>query len=333
MHGADNNQPVMNCDRFGRTINYLRLSVTDRCNLRCSYCMPEQGVPLCSHDEILRYEDLLRIARAAVRLGIEKVRVTGGEPLLRKGLIGFLARLNAIPNLAEVVLTTNGLLLASLAGQLRQAGVGRVNISLDSLEFDRYAKITRGGDLAEVLAGIKAAEKAGLQLKLNMVVIRDINDSEIDAFAELSLDRSWSIRFIEYMPTIRAKAWRERVVPGAEILERLQKKYRIVPLATGRMCGPSRPFRIEGAQGSIGIITPMSDHFCGSCNRIRVTSAGLAKSCLLSEQTIDLKPYLDQDDDLLCQALRQVIGNKVDHHQMADDSFGPASFNMSGIGG
>jgi len=332
MHGADNSLST-NRDRFGRTINYLRLSVTDRCNLRCSYCMPEEGVPLRSHNEILRYEELLRIARAAARLGIEKVRVTGGEPLVRKGLVGFLARLNSIPNLAEVVLTTNGLLLASLAGQLRRAGVGRVNISLDSLEFDRYAKITRGGDLSEVLAGIKAAEKAGLQLKLNMVVMRDINDSEIEAFAELSLNRSWSIRFIEYMPTIRAKAWRERVVPGAEILERLQKKYRIVPLATGRMCGPSRPFRIEGAQGSIGIITPMSDHFCGSCNRIRVTSAGLAKSCLLSEQTVDLKPYLDQDDDLLCQALRQVIGNKVDHHQLADDFFGPAPFNMSGIGG
>ncbi len=332
MHGA-NNQSVMNNDRFGRTINYLRLSVTDRCNLRCSYCMPEQGVPLCSHNEILSYEDLLRIARAAARLGIEKVRVTGGEPLVRKGLIGFLARLNAIPDLAEVVLTTNGLLLASLADQLRQAGVGRVNISLDSLEFERYAKITRGGDLAEVLSGIKAAEQAGLQLKLNMVVMRDINDSEIEAFAELSLDRPWSIRFIEYMPTIRARAWRAKVVPGVEILERLQKKYRIVPLATGRMCGPSRPFRIEGAQGSIGIITPMSDHFCGSCNRIRVTSAGLAKSCLLSEQTLDLKPYLDQDDDLLCLALRQVIGNKVDHHQMADDVSGPAPFNMSGIGG
>jgi cyclic pyranopterin phosphate synthase len=332
MHGADNSLST-NRDRFGRTINYLRLSVTDRCNLRCSYCMPEEGVPLRSHNEILRYEELLRIARAAARLGIEKVRVTGGEPLVRKGLVGFLARLNSIPNLAEVVLTTNGLLLASLAGQLRQAGVGRVNISLDSLEFDRYAKITRGGDLADVLAGIKAAEKAGLQLKLNMVVMRDINDSEIEAFAELSLNRPWSIRFIEYMPTIRARAWREKVVPGAEILERLQKKYRIVPLATGRMCGPSRPFRIEGAQGSIGIITPMSDHFCGSCNRIRVTSAGLAKSCLLSEQTVDLKPYLDQDDDLLCKALRQVIGNKVDHHQLADDFFGPAPFNMSGIGG
>jgi len=328
-----NNQSVVSRDRFGRTINYLRLSVTDRCNLRCFYCMPEEGVPLCSHNQILRYEELLQIARAAARLGIEKVRVTGGEPLVRKGLVGFLARLSDIPGLAEVVLTTNGQLLSSFAGQLRQAGVDRVNISLDSLDFDRYAEITRGGDLAEVLAGIKVAEQAGLQLKLNMVVMRDVNDSEIEAFAELSLDRSWSIRFIEYMPTIRAKAWQTRVVPGAEILERLQKKYRMVPLATGRMCGPSRPFRIEGAQGSIGVITPMSDHFCGSCNRIRVTSTGLAKSCLLSEQAVDLKPYLDQDDDLLCQALRQVIGNKVDHHQMADDVSGPATFTMSSIGG
>ena len=332
MHGADNDS-FTNKDRFGRTINYLRLSVTDRCNLRCCYCMPEQGVPLCSHNDILCYEDLLRVARAAATLGIEKVRVTGGEPLVRKGLVGFLARLNAIPNLSEVVLTTNGLLLASFAGQLKRAGVDRVNISLDSLNFDRYAKITRGGDLADVLAGIKAAEQAGLRLKLNMVVMRGVNDSEIEAFAELSLDRSWSIRFIEYMPTVRTEAWQDRVVPGAEILERLQKKYRMVPLATGRMCGPSRPFRIDGAQGSIGIITPISDHFCGSCNRIRVTSAGLAKGCLLSAQAVDLKPYLDQDDDLLGQALRQVIGNKVDRHQMVEDCSGAAPFNMAGIGG
>ncbi len=332
MHGADN-YSSSNMDRFGRTINYLRLSVTDRCNLRCSYCMPEEGVPLCSHDEILRYEELLQIARAAAKLGIEKVRVTGGEPLVRKGLVGFLARLNAIPNLSEVVLTTNGLLLASFAGQLKKAGVDRVNISLDSLNFDSYAKITRGGDLAEVLAGIKAAEQAGLQLKLNMVVMRDANDSEIEAFAELSLDRSWSIRFIEYMPTVRTEAWREKVVPGAEILERLQKRYRMVPLASGRMCGPSRPFRIEGAQGSIGIITPISDHFCGSCNRIRVTSAGLAKGCLLSAQAIDLKPYLAQDDDQLCEALRQVIGSKVDRHEVNGDCAEPAPFNMAGIGG
>ena len=332
MHGADNSSS-MNSDRFGRTINYLRLSVTDRCNLRCSYCMPEEGVPLRSHNEILCYEELLRIARAAAKLGIQKVRVTGGEPLVRKDLLGFLARLNTIPELAEVVLTTNGLLLAPFTDQLKQAGVDRVNISLDSLNPDRYAEITRGGDLAEVLAGIKAAEQAGLRLKLNVVVMRDVNDSEIEAFAELSLDRSWSIRFIEYMPTIHTKAWRTKVVPGAEILERLQKKYRMAPLETGRMCGPSRPFKVEGAQGSIGIITPISDHFCGSCNRIRVTSAGLAKGCLLSAQAVDLKPYLDQDDDRLCQALRQVIGNKVDRHQMTDESSGPAPFNMAGIGG
>lgn len=332
MHDTDN-YSYTNTDRFGRTINYLRLSVTDRCNLRCCYCMPEEGVPLCSHNEILRYEELLRIARAAAKLGIEKVRVTGGEPLVRKGLIGFLARLSSIPGLAEVVLTTNGQLLASLADQLKQAGVDRVNISLDSLNFIRYAEITRGGDLAEVMAGIKASEQAGLRLKLNVVVIRDVNDSEIEAFAELSLDRSWSIRFIEYMPTIRTEAWRAKVVPGAEILERLQKKYRMVPLATEHMCGPSRPFRIEGARGSIGIITPISDHFCGSCNRIRVTSAGLAKSCLLSEQTVDLKPYLEQGEDLLCQALCQVIDNKVDRHQLADDVSGPVPFNMASIGG
>jgi cyclic pyranopterin phosphate synthase len=295
--------------------------------------MPEQGVPLCAHNEILRYEDLLRIARAAASLGIEKVRVTGGEPLVRKGLVDFLARLNAIPNLSEVVLTTNGLLLSPFAGQLKRAGVDRVNISLDSLNFDRYAKITRGGDLAEALAGIKAAEQAGLQVKLNMVVMRDVNDSEIEAFAELSLDRSWSVRFIEYMPTIRTEGWRAKVVPGAEVLERLQKKYRMVPMATGRMCGPSRPFRIEGAKGSIGIITPMSDHFCGSCNRIRVTSAGLAKGCLLSAQAVDLKPYLGQDDVQLCQALQQVIGSKVDRHQMTDDCSGPGPLNMASIGG
>lgn len=328
------NHPALNRDRLGRTINYLRLSVTDRCNLRCCYCMPAEGVVSCSHADILRYEELLSIAEAAVSLGIEKVRITGGEPLVRKGLVGFLEKLCAIPGLNEVSLTTNGVMLAALAEEIRQAGVDRLNVSIDSLQPAVYAQITRGGNLEDVTAGLAAAEQAGMKLKLNMVVMRGVNDGEVEDFAALSLERPWSVRFIEYMPTIRQRAWRMRVVSGSEVLGRLRQKYTLTALETGRMCGPARPFRIDGAAGTIGIITPMSDHFCGSCNRIRVTSTGQAKSCLLSDRTFNLRPSLARSDEALREALLTVIGSKEARHGLLNDGLaGPAPFPMASIGG
>jgi cyclic pyranopterin phosphate synthase len=321
-------------DTHGRSINYLRLSITDRCNLRCCYCMPEEGVEQCGHDDILRYEELLQIARVAVSLGIEKVRVTGGEPLVRKGVISFLEQLCAIPGLNEVALTTNGLRLEEFAPQLKAAGIDRLNISIDSLRAETFSEITRGGDLAKVKAGLVAAERTGLHLKLNMVVMRGINDAEVEDFASPTLNHPWSVRFIEYMPTIREESWKTRVIPGAEILERLQQRFKLTPLQSSRLCGPARPYRIEKAQGTIGIITPMSDHFCGSCNRIRVASNGTAKSCLLSDQTNDLKPFLGQGQDgALREALIQVINGKIAKHHLEDEEGGPKPFNMASIGG
>ena len=198
-------------DSFGRKINYLRLSVTDRCNMRCRYCMPAEGVAKLCHEDILSYEALFRIAQSAVALGIEKIRVTGGEPLVRKGIIDFLARLAGIPGLKQLVLTTNGLRLAEMAEELRAAGVQRLNISLDSLQPEVFARITRGGDLSRVLAGITAAERAGFPIKINMVVMRGINDAEVVDVASLALHKPYTVRFIEYMPAIKE---RELAVPA-----------------------------------------------------------------------------------------------------------------------
>jgi cyclic pyranopterin phosphate synthase len=317
-------------DKHGRTINYMRLSITDRCNLRCSYCMPAEGELLCPHDEILSYEELLRIAEAAVDLGVEKVRITGGEPLVRKGVLGFLEQLGAIAGLTELTLTTNGLLLEKNVVQLKAAGVDRLNVSLDSLDPQVYAQITRGGDLDKVLAGLEAAERSGLGLKLNMVVMRGINDHEVETFAAMSQKRSWSIRFIEYMPTIREADWKDRVIPGNEIQERLNQAYSLSPIAISRLSGPARTYRIAGAMGTIGIISPISDHFCGGCNRIRVTSQGLAKSCLLSDQTLDLKPALAQGTNAVRKALVEVVRGKGGMHHFMDEE---RSFQMSSVGG
>jgi GTP 3',8-cyclase len=320
-------------DSFGRRINYLRLSVTDRCNLRCSYCMPPDGVPKLAHGEMLSYEELLRVAREAVSLGIEKIRITGGEPLVRKGLVGFIEQLAAIPGLKELVLTTNGVLLREMALPLRRAGVQRLNISLDSLNSKTFAGITRGGELHRVLDGIAAAEEAGFPpVKINMVVMRGVNDDEVPDFAALTFQRPCTVRFIEYMPTIRERGWDSLSIAGNEILARIGHHYPLVPLVGSEMAGPARNFKIPGASGAIGIITPISGHFCDSCNRIRVTAAGLVRGCLFAEEGIDLKAYLRQGDNgELREILRRVVTGKPVRHRLADEEH--ASVAMSQIGG
>lgn len=320
-------------DRRDREINYIRLSITDRCNLRCRYCMPATGIKMKRCNEILCYEDLLKIVAISTELGIRKVRVTGGEPLVRKGVIGFIERLSAIPGIKEIGLTTNGLLLADHARQLKSAGVDRVNVSLDSLQEKTFAEITRGGSLAAVLSGLDRAQEAGLKIKLNMVVMRGVNDQEIVSFARLSIDKSWSVRFIEYMPILREHGWQNRILTGAEILHEVQRHYSLQSISCGHFCGPAKPYRISGAKGTIGIITPISDHFCGSCNRIRVTSTGLAKSCLFNEEAVDLKPFLTHSPDTLRDALKQVISNKPQQHNWSCQSFEATAFSMASIGG
>lgn len=323
------------CDTFGRKINYLRLSITDRCNLRCIYCMPPEGVAKVRHEDVLTYEQLLQVARAAVAVGVEKIRITGGEPLARKGILPFLERLAQIPGLRRLVLTTNGILLPDVAQELRRIGVESLNISLDSLRPETFHRITRGGDLTQVLAGIAAAERAGFPyIKINVVVIRGLNDGEIADFAALTLDKPYKVRFIEYMPTLKEENWQERCVPGKELLTRLSQLYDLEPAPTEPMAGPASYRRIAGAAGMIGIITPVSCHFCRECNRIRVTSTGIAKSCLFSSETTNLKELLRSGDEHgLQEALKKVVAAKPDRHQLDAAAPPHPQVPMSQVGG
>lgn len=321
-------------DSHGRKINYLRLSVTDRCNLRCTYCMPAEGVEKITHHDVLSYEELFAVAEASVALGIEKIRVTGGEPLVRKGIIPFLARLANLPGLRQLVLTTNGVLLPEMAQGLKDAGVQRLNISLDSLKPERFREITRCGDVNRVLDGINAATSAGLPVKLNMVVMRGVNDDEILDLAALTIAKRITVRFIEYMPTSVAPGWQEQVVTGQEILERIAAEYPLHAVDRGELAGPSRDFAIDGAEGTLGIITAISGHFCNDCNRVRVTSSGLLRTCLFNEHGYDLKPVLRGDHpEKLEETLRQVIFDKPREHGMNCNETGHESFDMSRIGG
>jgi cyclic pyranopterin phosphate synthase len=326
---------AMMIDAHGRKINYLRLSVTDRCNLRCRYCMPADGVPLLPHGEILSYEELLLIARTAVSLGIEKIRVTGGEPLVRRGILVFLSRLAGIPGLRQLVLTTNGLLLEEMAEPLKNAGVQRLNVSIDSLDLQNFQRITRRGGMTRVLAGIAAAERAGFPIKLNMVVMRGVNDHEVVDFAALTLDKAYTVRFIEFMPSSGEKDdWRSHVVPGREILEKVAKLYPFDEISRGELAGPAQDYRIRGAVGKIGVITPVTGHFCDGCNRIRVTASGMARGCLFSREEMDLKPLLREDGAPgLEKALLSIVRFKPEKHRLCSDDPGKRPLRMSRVGG
>lgn len=320
-------------DALGRKINYLRLSVTDRCNLRCSYCMPSEGIAKVGCGQILRLEEFYRIVEVATSLGISKVRITGGEPLVRKGVIGLIEKISQLDAIDEVTLTSNGLLLENCVHELKAAGVQKVNISLDSLQPETYRDITRGGDLQKVMRGLDAAEAVGLKIKLNMVIMRGINDMEILPFAALSQRKDWSVRFIEYMPTIKEPNWREKIITSKELLAQLETKFKLQALESSQASGPAKMFRIEGAPGTVGVISPMSEHFCHSCNRIRVTSRGFAKSCLFNNEEIDLRPGLESSGSAkLTETLRQVICNKPEKQHPIDKPDAKV-FSMASIGG
>ena len=303
--------------------------------MRCFYCMPREGVVKKTHEALLSYEELLLIAETAVELGIEKIRVTGGEPLVRSGIVDFLARLTAIPGLKHLALTTNGLLLADMADDLYRAGVQRLNVSLDSLDPATCAEITRGGDVKKVLAGLDAAGQAGFPPpKINCVIMRSVNDSEILSFAEMTRSRGCSVRFIEYMPVVKEDGWQRYCISGEEILQRIVANYRLEPLDKGAFAGPSRDFRIPGARGSIGIITAVSGHFCSDCNRIRVTSTGQAKGCLFSDDKTDLLPYLRPADRFrLAEVLKMIVSTKPERHDISCDGYGHQNFTMAQVGG
>jgi cyclic pyranopterin phosphate synthase len=276
-------------DRFSRVIDYLRLSVTDRCNLRCVYCMPPEGIPVLGHRDILSYEEIIRIVEVAAKLGVRKVRLTGGEPLCRKNLPFLVSSIKKIRGIEDLSMTTNGTLLEKHAVELADAGLDRVNISIDSLRPDRYEKITRGGSLDAALKGLAAADKAGLRpVKINMVPVRGINEDEIEDFAKITLDSDYHVRFIECMPSANIDFWSpEKYITTDEIKGMIEKIAPLTPVRI-RKNGPSKYFRLRGAKGVIGFISALTHHFCGDCNRLRLTSDGRLRPCLFSETEIDL---------------------------------------------
>lgn len=324
-------------DGYGRKITYLRLSVTDRCNLRCVYCMPECGVPSKGHDAILTYEEMERLVRIAVQSGIERVRVTGGEPLVRLGLLGFLARLKAIPGLRDLSLSTNAILLPGLARDLKDAGVDRVNISLDTLRPERFKEIVRRDLHPEVMRGLEAALEAGLDpVKVNCVAIRNFNDDEFEDFARLTIERPLHVRFIELMPLGESHPWSaEHFIQASEVREAIARRWKLVPAATVEGGGPARYFRIPGAAGTLGFITSMSEHFCSECNRLRLSADGKINPCLGSLLETDLRtPLRSGASDAELQAIfLKAVGMKPREHQMEYLTEDTRARRMSAIGG
>ena len=324
-------------DSYNRQIQYLRVSVTDRCNFRCAYCMPTQGVTMLSHDEILTYEEFLRIIKILSNLGVNKIRLTGGEPLVRKGIIQFISDITALHSITDLSMTTNGSLLAAMAGQLKAAGLTRVNISLDTVNPKRFRQITRGGELAQTLKGIEAALAVGLTpVKLNIVLTNMITEQDLAYFVDLVHREPVSVRFIEYMPIGESQ-----IGPGPSIEEiktMINGFGQGILKPTVDICGngPAKYYDLPQAKGSFGFITPISEHFCGVCNRIRLTADGKFKPCLLSNQEIDVKGALRNgaSDDEIAKLFYHTIANKPQGHTLTNTDEPTRFFRrMSQIGG
>jgi GTP 3',8-cyclase len=310
-------------DTFNRPINYLRISVTDRCNLRCLYCMPEEGVSLMSHGDILSYEEIYKVAKAAAELGINKIRLTGGEPTVRLGLVDLVRMLASIETIKDISMTTNGVLLARYAADLRQAGLQRVNVSLDTLKPERFARITRCGRLEDTLRGIETARSVGLNpVKINMVVMPGVNDDEIPDFALKTINDGWNVRFIEHMPVNGESSASIGLVPVDEMKKRIEPMGRLEPAQVEAGNGPAKYFRLPGAPGTIGFITPVTEHFCYQCNRLRLTADGKLRPCLLSEEEIDLRDALRSGAaiDELKSLIEKAIACKPESHHLVAGS-------------
>ena len=324
-------------DHSGREINYLRISVTDRCNLRCRYCMPPEGIERKSHDDILRYEEISQVVRAVVPSGLTRVRLTGGEPLVRPQVPTLVRMLGEVEGLLDVALTTNGQLLAKFAHELRAAGLSRINISLDSLRPERYREMTRGGELQPVLESLDASRDVGFSpIKVNAVVIRGMNDDEVTGFARLTLDQPYDVRFIEFMPMGDVGLWsQEAVVPEAEtraLVEEVGPLERADSPATSR---GGEAWRLPGAKGTVAFISPVSEPFCGRCNRLRLTSDGLLRPCLLSDRTVDLRAVVrggGTDEDIR-RAFQEAAAVKPDGHHLGEGDQCRVRTPMTSIGG
>ncbi len=324
-------------DGNNRIINYLRLSLTDRCNLRCIYCMPEEGIQFIPHNEILSYEEMLHLVRLSVEMGIEKIRLTGGEPLVRRGALQFIETLSTLEGLNEITLTTNGVLLKEFAKGLKDCGICRINVSMDTLKPDRFNRITGRSFFHRVWEGIHEAERLGFNpIKINVVAMRGINDDEILDFGRLTLERPYHIRFIEFMPVGEHNGWSDdRFIPIQEIRERLLPLGSLQPILHEGLDGPAERYALEGARGELGFIGSLSNHFCETCNRLRLTAEGHLRGCLFSDKETDLKTPLREgkDDDHLLGLIRQTILNKPKNHGIIFPEPRKCVRQMSSIGG
>jgi len=323
-------------DSFQRPINYLRISVTDRCNLRCIYCMPPDGISLMPHHSILTYEEIYAVAQAAAELGINKVRLTGGEPLVRSGLPGLIQLLARIDAIDDISLTTNGIWLGRYAAELKLAGLQRVNVSLDTLRQDRFESITRcNHNLGDVLAGIEVARSVGLNpVKINMVVMAGINDDELLDFATKTINEGWHVRFIELMPSAGVSTTTAQFVPVSDMRKQLELLGELEPCLPSIGNGPAKYFRLPHATGTIGFIAPLSEHFCVHCNRLRLTADGKLRPCLLSDDEIDLKQPLRSglSSAGLKQLIEEAVARKPLRHHLAE-GYMPKDRPMTQVGG
>jgi cyclic pyranopterin phosphate synthase len=326
-------------DSFGRKIDYLRISITDHCNLKCYYCTPFSGRSHLKRSEILTYEEMLNVARAAAAIGITKIRVTGGEPLVRKGVVEFCRMLSEIDGLKSLALTTNGIYLAEMAKPLFKAGVRRINISLDTLRQNRFEKISGYNSLPRVLAGIKRAEEIGMHpIKINSVVMRGINDDEIEDLARLTLDKPYHVRFIELMPTDSSAYgnYESLFIPVEEFMKKIHQIDQVQIEPATDSYGPARLCKLPGAVGKVGFIAPISWHFCGSCNRLRLTADGKIKTCLFSQEEIDIKTALrtGATQKEIISIFRQAVAEKPSgHHLNAKEHQNACGRAMNAIGG
>ena len=319
-------------DTFNREIDYFRISVTDRCNFRCRYCMPPEGLRPLGRDQILSYEEILKVASTALELGINKFRVTGGEPLVRKGVVDFLKQLLALPGVKKVSLTTNGYLLREYAEALSKLNLGSINIGLNTLQESRFNQISGGLKNNRIIwEGIKELALRGFdRIKINTVLLKDVNESEVIDFARLTVDYPITIRFIEFMPCGKWSENMAQIIKGPEIIPVIERELgKLTPEPTIKGDGPARYFKLKNARGELGFILPVSDPFCDRCNRLRLTPDGLVKSCLLSTERVDLKPILRKSGDQkeLREAIKNAVLNKPHAHPGCRD------IQMSKIGG
>lgn len=325
-------------DSFGRPITYLRISITDRCNLRCAYCLPASGTKWLPGEDLLTIDEIVRVVETAASLGVSKIRLTGGEPLVRPDAVDIVARIAAIPGIQDLSLTTNAILLEKMAQPLADAGLNRVNISLDTLDAEKFQRVTRFGDFSRTWNGILAAETAGLTpIKLNTVVVGGFNTDELLNIASLSKVYAWHIRFIELMPVGNQQEWGAGLPSGAERYVSVQQMraqlthLNLEPAEAPTGNGPARTFRIPGAPGTVGFISPLGEHFCENCNRLRLTADGCMRACLLMDKEISVREALNTGGDLSAR-LQQAVDQKPKGHELALNNY-PETRRMAQIGG